>query len=267
MFSLARYIVSALVIVIVLLMVSPVDGGMIYASAYSDALNTRRSPALVDFSPSGETNVLPISPGAIPGSSMLGTASLSAPGLLGELLDVEDSTLTPRSEIWKVLADGTNAPASQNGLVPWIESISALLSTRRETDTVMWQASCLHGTLALAAPVHFSEDKGSIDASLGIELTDCTLWLGQPQLETPCDQAQPVMTAVDRDAIALGASLPKNDAPNRVPQDRFPRDAMLTPTVAEVVNRMLRDGDDEQFLNGLDELPRIAPSRRIHPNS
>lgn len=192
---------------------------------------------------------------------------MCALGLLGELLDVEGATLTPQDEIRKVLADSTNELALQNGLVPWIESNSAFLSTRRETDTETWQASCLQGTLALAAPVYFSSDKGSIDGSLRIELTDYTSWLGQPQLETPCDQTQPVMTAVDRDAIALGAALPRNDAPNRSPQDRFPGDAMLTPAVAEVVNRMLRDGDDEQFLNGLDELPRIAPSRGIHPNS
>jgi len=124
----------------------------------------------------------------------------------------------------------------------------------------------LQGTFALTPHVYFGTNESSMEPPLGIVPHDYASSFGQLRLETQRDQA-PVITAVDRDAIALVASLPQNNAPSRLPQDRFPRDAMLTLTVTEVMNRMLRDGDAEQSLNGRDEIPRIATNRGLRPNS
>jgi hypothetical protein len=239
---------------------------MIYASAYCDALNIRRSPALEEFVTSSQTSLLPTSPATIPGSNLLGTASLSAPGLLSGLLDVEDSTTTPQGEISKALADGINTSVLRGDLAPWIELGSVFLNPSPETDVQTWQESTLQGTFALTPHVYFGTNESSMEPPLGIVPNDYASSFGQLRLETPRDQA-PLITVVDRDAIALVASLPKNDAPNRLPQDLLPKDAMLTPTATEIVKRMLRDGDDEQSLYARDEIPRIATSRGLRPNS
>jgi hypothetical protein len=258
MFRLATYIVTALVIVF--LMVSRVDGGMIYASAYSDALNIRRSPALEYFVTSSQTSLLP-KPATIPGWTTLGTASLSAPGLISGLFDVDDFTTTPQAEISKALADGINASALPGALTPWIESNSVLLNPGREPEH-----SILQGAFALTPHVYFGTNGSSREPPLGIVPDDYASSFSQLRLETWRDQA-PVITAVNRDTIALVASLPKNNAPRRLPQNPIPRDAMLTPTVTEVVNRMLREGDDEQSLNGRNEIPtRLAASPALHPS-
>ena len=72
---------------------------------------------------------------------------------------------------------------------------------------------------------------------------------GQLLPETLRDEP-PAIAAVDKDAIALASPLPQNDAPHHLAERAMPKDAMLTPTVTEVVARMLKDRDDGQSLNG-----------------
>jgi hypothetical protein len=234
----------------VLLTVSRVDGGMIHAPAYSDVPNTRRSPVIEDFAPSSGTRVVPIFSAENSASNMLGKVILSPTSTVSGLLDFEDSATMPQGEISKaLLAEVMHASDPLGRLSPWVESNSLLLNPSGKTDVVPWQVPNMRDTVALTPRVDLETSNSMIEVPPGIVPNQYASWRGQPLLEMPRDQG-PAIAAV---AIALAAPPPQNNAPHRSDEDAIPRDAMLTPTVTEVVSRMLKGSDDGHSLNGRDE--------------
>jgi hypothetical protein len=245
------FIVIALFIV--LLTVSRVYGGMIHAPAYADVLNTRRSPVIEDVAPSSGTSVLPIFSAENSGSNMLGSVMLSPRSTVGGLLDFEGSAAMPQGEISKaLLAEVMRASDRLGRLSPWVESNSLLLNPSGKTDVVPWQVPNMRDTIALTPRADLETSNSIIEVPPGVVPNEYASWPGRPLLEMPHDQG-PAIAAVDDDAIALVASPPQNNAPHRLAEDATPIDAMLTPTVTEVVSRMLKDSDDDHSSNDRNE--------------
>jgi len=238
-------------------MVSRVDGGMIYASAYSDALGIRRSPALKVLSPSSDTSVFPFSGGRLSGSNMFGRMSLGTPSVISGIFNVHD-TAAIQGENSTPLAMAINAPDLQGGLTQWIEPKSVDLNPGGGIDVETWQGSPLDGVLAPTTQAYFMRSSSSTEPLSRLVSSDYPSPSGQLPLETLREQ-EPVIIAVEKHVVAFATFLPHNNAPSRLAEDPIPRDAMLTPTVTEVVTRMLKDGDDHRSLNGRDKItPRIA---------
>jgi hypothetical protein len=245
------FIVIALFIV--LLTVSRVDGGLIHAPAYSDRLNTGRSPVIEGFAPSSGTSIPPIFSEENSRSNMLGKVMLSSTSMVSGLLGLEDSATMHQGEISKaLLAEIVHASAPLGRLALWAESNGLPLSRSGKTDAGPWQVPNIRDTIALTPRASLETSNSRIELPPRAIPNEYASWPGQPPLGMPRDQG-PVIAAVDEDTIALAAPPPQNNAPHRLAGDATPRDAMLTPTIIEVVSRMRKDSDNDHSLYGRDE--------------